>query len=159
MEYSFIIRRAKAEEAEAVYEILQKAFMEYANAAEITVVDALNETAKDIRSEIENKLVYIALIDEKIVGTVRVDVYEETAAAYISRFAVDLENRNIGIGKSLMNLVDKYLKSRKVKAVYLHTASRYTDLVRFYYGRKFYVEQVERDRGYIRVKMRKDLLD
>jgi ribosomal protein S18 acetylase RimI-like enzyme len=154
MDYSFIIRRAEASDAPAVYEILQKAFREYAKAANLTQIEALKETATDIEREIRNKVVYIAIIDKVIVGTVRVDVSGDKA--YISRFAVNSSHRNIGIGKSLMNLVDKYLVSKKVREVSLHTASRYGALMRFYYGRGFYVDSVTHDRGYPRARLVKE---
>ncbi len=154
MDYSFIIRRAEPADAPDVYEILQKAFHEYAAAAGIKELEALKETISDIDREIREKVVYIAIIDSHIVGTVRVDITGEDA--YISRFAVNSTHRNIGIGKSLMNLVDKYLISEKVKKVYLHTASRYGTLMRFYYGRGFYVDSVTHDRGYPRARLVKE---
>lgn len=154
MDYSFIIRRAELKDAPDVYAILQKAFREYCDAAGLTEVEALKETISDIEREIQEKVVYIAVIDQIIVGTVRVDFTGDKA--YISRFAVNSSNRNIGIGKSMMNLVDKYLTSKKVKEVSLHTASRYCALVRFYYGRGFYVESVAHDRGYPRARLVKE---
>lgn len=154
MVYSFVIRRAEASDAGDVYAILQKAFREYAEAAGLTEVEALKETPADIEKEIRDKVVYIALIDKVIVGTVRVDISGDTA--YISRFAVNSSHRNIGIGKSLMNLVDKYLISKNVRQVSLHTASRYGALMRFYYGRGFYVESVSHDRGYPRARLVKE---
>ncbi|NLC62837.1 MAG: GNAT family N-acetyltransferase [Thermoanaerobacterales bacterium] len=154
MDYSFIIRRAKPLDAPNVYDILQKAFREYADASGIKKLEALTETVEDIERAIKEKVVFIAIIDNVIVGTVRVDISGNSA--YISRFAVNSAYRNIGIGKSLINLVDKYLISKKVKSVSLHTASRYGALVRFYYGRGFYVESVTYDRGYPRAKMVKE---
>lgn len=154
MDYSFIIRRANPQDASDVYAILQKAFREYANKVGLTELEALKETISDIETEIREKVVYIALIDHVVVGTVRVDFSGDRA--YISRFAVDSSYRNIGIGKSLMNLVDKYLISKNVKWVYLHTASNYGTLMRFYYGRGFYVESVSHDRGYPRARLIKE---
>ncbi len=154
MDYSFIIRQAEVSDAGDVYAIIQKAFREYAEAAGLTNVEALKETPADIEKAIREKVVYIALIDKVIVGTVRVDITGDTA--YISRFAVNSSHRNIGIGKSLMNLVDKYLISKNVRQVSLHTASKYGALMRFYYGRGFYVESVSHDRGYPRARLVKD---
>lgn len=154
MDYSFIIRRARVEDAKDVYDILQKAFREYAEAACLQNIEALKETVKDIENEIMNKIVFIAVIDHKIVGTVRMDINGDKA--YISRFAVNSDNRNTGIGKSIMSLVDKYLISKNVREVSLHTASRYGALMRFYYGRGFYVESVSYERGYPRARMVKE---
>jgi len=142
------------EDAKDVYDILQKAFREYAEAACLQNIEALKETVKDIENEIMNKIVFIAVIDHKIVGTVRMDINGDKA--YISRFAVNSDNRNTGIGKSIMSLVDKYLISKNVREVSLHTASRYGALMRFYYGRGFYVESVSYERGYPRARMVKE---
>jgi predicted N-acetyltransferase YhbS len=154
MLYSFIIRRAAVEDAPAVFSILQTAFKEYSSITGLTKLEALLETVEDIRQEIASKAVYIAVIDDAIVGTVRLDIHGEEA--YLSRFAVDHNNRNIGIGKALMNVVDKFLQGKAVKKVTLHTASRHNVLMRFYYSRGFFVEAIETDRGYLRARLVKE---
>ena len=154
MLYSFIIRRANADDAPAVFSILRKAFIEYANIIGQSNLEALKETLEDIKKEIDTKAVYIAVIDNEIVGTVRLDANGDQA--YLSRFAVDAANRNIGIGKSLMSVVDKHLKEQGVKKVILHTSSKHSALMLFYYGRGFYVEAIETDRGYLRARMVKE---
>ncbi len=156
MDYSFIIRKATIEDTDALHEILRQAFTEYANVAGLNGhIDALKETQDDLRKAILDKTIFIAIIDEQPVGTVRVETLDD-GSAYISRFGVSSSHRNIGIGKALMNVVDKYILSENVKKVFLHTASRYGDLMRFYYGRGFFVCEVSTDRGYYRVKMVKE---
>lgn len=154
MLYSFIIRQAEESDAESVYRILQQAFREYAQITGQTQLEALRETVDDVRKEIAEKVVFIAVIDDEIVGTVRLDIQEDKA--YLSRFAVGHDSRNIGIGKALMNAVDKYLISKGVREVNLHTASKHTVLMRFYYGRGFFVEAIETDRGYLRARLKKE---
>ncbi len=154
MLYSFIIRRAEVTDASAVHEILQTAFGEYAAVTGQTGLEALQESVEDVRRQIGTKPVYVAEIDGAIMGTVRLDVHG--TEAYLSRFAVSSETRNLGIGKSLMNVVDKYLSANGVKRVTLHTASRHLALVRFYYSRGFFVEAIETDRGYLRARMVKE---
>lgn len=150
MNYSFIIRRALPEDAPAIQEITREAFRKYAEIAGLEgTMEALAESLEDIQADIETKDVFIAFIDNTPVGSIRVQVFPD-GTAYISRFGVRLEYHNIGIGKSLMNLVDKLLLSRNVHRVSLHTASRYCDLVRFYYGRGFYIDSTTKDRGYVR---------
>ncbi len=154
MFYSFIIRRATVEDAPAVFSILQRAFIEYSRITGQSNLEALAETIEDINTEIETKAVYIAVIDNNIVGTVRLDINDNEA--YLSRFAVDSNNRNSGIGKSLISVVDSYLKEMGVKKVTLHTASKHEALMRFYYGRGFFAEEIETDRGYLRARMVKE---
>ena len=156
MLYSFIIRRAESADAQEVHAILQTAFREYSAATGQTRLEALNEDPKDILMQIETKPVYVAEIDGAILGTVRLEIHG--TEAYLSRFAVSGEARNLGIGKSLMNVVDKYLASNGVNRVTLHTASRHLALVRFYYSRGFFTEAVETDRGYLRARMVKEYL-
>lgn len=156
MDYSFIIRRAKIEDATAIQGIMQEAFKKYMLDAGLTgSMDALAESIDNIVNDIKSKEVFIAIIDDIPVGSIRVEICADETA-YISRFGVSLQYHNIGIGKSLMNLMDKMLKSKGIKKVCLHTASRYMDLVRFYYGRGFYIESTTNDRGYIRALMVKE---
>ena len=156
MNYSFIIRKAVPEDAPAIQEIMQEAFRKYMQDTGVTgTMEALEESAADIMHDIEQKEVYIALIDNAAVGTVRIKILPDNTA-YISRFGVKLSYHNIGIGKALMNLVDKILTAREINSVSLHTASKYKDLVRFYYGRGFYIDSTTRDRGYIRALMVKE---
>jgi ribosomal protein S18 acetylase RimI-like enzyme len=156
MNYSFIIRKATIEDAPAIELIIQEAFKKYMRDTGLSgTMDALSESLETIESDIMEKEVYIALIDDKPVGTIRIKMLPDNTA-YISRFGVMLDYHNIGIGKSLMNLADKILISHGVKSVSLHTASKYRDLVRFYYGRGFYVESTSMDRGYIRALLVKE---
>ena len=154
--YSFIIRKAVVEDAPAIKDIMQESFKKYMEDTGLTgSMEALEESYEDIVSDIASKEVYIAIIDNTAVGSVRVQLLPDNTA-YLSRFGVKLSYHNIGIGKSLMNLVDKLLTSRGIKQVSLHTASKYRDLVRFYYGRGFYIDSTTRDRGYVRALMVKE---
>jgi len=156
MNYSFLIRKAVPEDAEAIQSILVESFKKYMkDTGLVGTMEALEETIDDIKKDIEAKEVFIAFIDETPVGTIRVEIFPDNTA-YISRFGVRLQYHNIGIGKALMSLVDKVLKSRGVKKVSLHTASKYKDLVRFYYGRGFYIDSTTKDRGYVRALMVKE---
>ncbi|NLM73630.1 MAG: GNAT family N-acetyltransferase [Clostridiaceae bacterium] len=155
MHYAFIIRQAAIEDAEAVYEILQSSFREYCITAGIEKADALTETVEDIRKQILSNTVYIAEVDKKTIGTLRLTINGEEA--YLSRFAVDKNCRNNGVGETLMAVAEKYLISMGVRRIVLHTASRHTSLMRFYLGRGFYVEAIETDRGYLRARLVKEL--
>jgi ribosomal protein S18 acetylase RimI-like enzyme len=153
LNYSLIIRKAIVEDAPAIREIMQESFKKYMEDTGLTgSMDALSESYEDIVRDIKNKEVYIAIIDDVAVGSVRVELRPDNTA-YLSRFGVKLCYHNIGIGKALINLVDKLLTARGIQSVSLHTASQYSDLVRFYYGRGFYVESTSKDRGYVRALM------
>lgn len=156
MNYSFVIRKATIEDAESIQMIMHEAFKKYMQDTGLTgTMEALEESIEDIKNDIATSEVFIALIDNTPVGTVRVKILSDNTA-YLSRFGVSLSYHNIGIGKSLMNLVDKILKFKGVNRVSLHTASKYFDLVRFYYGRGFYIDSTTKDRGYVRALMVKE---
>lgn len=127
MNYSFIIRKATIEDAPAIATIIQESFKKYMQDTGLSVMmDALTESIDTIEADIAEKEVYIALIDNNPVGTIRIKIMPDKSA-YISRFGVMLDYHNIGIGKSLMNLADKILMHNGVKKVSLHTASKYRD--------------------------------
>lgn len=156
MNYSFVIRKATIDDAEAVKSIMQEAFKKYMADTGLTgTMEALEESLEKITRDIETKEVFVAFIDNIPVGSVRVELKPD-GTAYVSRFGVSLQYHNIGIGKSLMNLVDKWVKTNGVKTVRLHTASKYKDLIRFYYGRGFYIDSTTTDRGYIRALLVKE---
>jgi ribosomal protein S18 acetylase RimI-like enzyme len=156
MDYSFIIRKAVPEDAEAIKLILQESFKKYMrDTGLVGTMEALEETVDCIKSEIEAKEAFVAFINGAPAGAIRVEILPDNTA-YISRFGVRPQYQNIGIGKGLMSIVDKLLISKGVKKVCLHTASKYKDLVRFYYGRGFYVDSTSRVKGYIRALMVKE---
>ncbi len=156
MNYSFIIRKATIEDAPAISTIMQESFKKYMQDTGLSgTMEALSESLEEIEADILQIQVYIAMIDDNPVGSIRIKFLPDNTA-YISRFGVMLNYHNIGIGKSLINLVDKVLISKGVKKVSLHTASKYRDLIRFYYGRGFYIESTSTERGYIRALLVKE---
>jgi len=156
MNFSFVIRKATLEDAEAIQSITKEAFEKYMKDTGLTgTMEALEESLEDIKKDIETKEVFIAIIDDVPVGTIRVQILPDNTA-YISRFGVRLQYHNMGVGKAMMSLVDKLLISKGVKRVRLHTASKYAELMRFYYGRGFYVDSTSRERGYILALLVKD---
>ncbi|MDR3120852.1 MAG: GNAT family N-acetyltransferase [Clostridiales bacterium] len=156
MEYSFIIRKAVREDADAIYGILKNSVSEYIERSGIPLpLDAMLESVEAIERGIEAADVFIAIMDGIPVGTVRVAL-REGAPALLSKLGVVSGYHNIGIGKSLMNLVDKVLSERGVASLELYTAAKNANIMRFYYGRGFYVDSTAKERGYIRALMRKD---
>ena len=158
MDYSFIIRAAQKGDAKDIQEILKKSFPEYMKFSGIETgnkVEALSESLEEIEADIKSCDVFIALMDGKPVGTVRVAETGDSTAI-LTRLGVVPGYHNIGIGKSLMNFVDKVIASKQLKTLHLYTAAKNTDIMRFYYGRGFYVDSTNKDRGYIRALMVKD---
>lgn len=151
----FQIRLANYDDIPSIMEIIGEAFRKYKEMADVEYVDALYETYDDVKKDIDTKIVLIALSNGEPVGTVRVEIKPDNTA-YLTRFAVKVNNQNAGIGKQIMNLVDRIMIKKQVKNIYLYTGSKVTPLIRFYYGRGFYIESTDTSRGYIRAKLVKD---
>ncbi|MBE7029964.1 MAG: GNAT family N-acetyltransferase [Ruminococcaceae bacterium] len=152
----FEIRNAAMEDAEQIQQITHEAFEKYIELAGIDgTIAALEESIEDIKKDIAENLVLVAYINGRVVGSVRVKLTEDHTA-YLSRFGVNPNFQNLGIGKALMNLVDINMKVLGVKQLQLHTGAKITGLVRFYYGRGFYIDSTNKDRGYIRALLCKD---
>lgn len=151
----FEVRHAEEKDIESIMEITREAFIKYSEMTGVTKLDALNETYEDVKYDIENKFVLIALSDGEPVGCVRVEIKPDKTA-FLTRFAVKVTCQNNGIGKSLMNHVDKSMKKRDVKTISLYTASKAAPLIRFYYGRGFYIESIDSSRDYLRAKLVKE---
>lgn len=155
MEENVIVRTAVEEDAADIKKITSEAFSAYAKAVGIgNKLAALQETEEDIKRDIQDKVVFIAFKDGQAVGTLRIEIKGDTA--YLSRFGVLLAYQKNGIGRALMAVVDKFMTERKVKRLCLHTASKVSSLMRFYYGCGFYVESVSSERGYLRAFLCKD---
>lgn len=152
----FVVRKAVEEDIPRIWEITREAFKMYMENAGLTgTISALQETYEDIKKDIRSKEVFAAFLDGMLVGSVRVEVYPDKTA-YLSRFGVAPAYQNKGVGKVLMNIVDSSMKNMGVTKIYLHTASKMFSLVRFYYGRGYYIDSTTKDRGYIRALLCKE---
>ena len=153
--YGFSVKMATEAEIPEIQDITKDAFLRYVREALLDNIEALNETYEDIKKDIEEKYVFVAFVNGEPVGSVRIKINED-GTAYLSRFGVRSTNQNHGVGKTLMNVVDKVMKEHGIKKLMLHTASKYIPLVRFYYGRGFYIDSVSKDRGYNRALLIKE---
>ncbi len=152
----FQVRRATMDDVDSIVKITQDAFNKYIKLAGITDTAALHETREQVIHDIETKIVYVAYIKEHVVGSVRIELLDEETA-YLSAFGVNTDFQNLGIGKALMNSLDMEMKEMNIKKIILHTASKATSLVRFYYNRGFYIDSTTKDKGYIRALLVKEL--
>lgn len=154
----FVVRKAIESDIPRIMEITREAFKMYVDGAGITKpIAALEEIYEDVKRDIETKEFFVALLNGSVVGSVRVSVSDDKTA-YLSRFGVGTAYQNNGVGKVLMNAVDNSMKELGVTHLYLHTASRLLSLVRFYYGRGFYIESTTKDQGYIRALLCKEYM-
>lgn len=155
MNLGFEVRYATYDDIEAIAQITSEAFVKYADMIGMKSVAALCETHEDIKKDIDENIVFVAFSDGVPVGSVRVRINDDNTA-YLYRFGVRLQVQNNGIGKSLINLVDIKMKEMGVKQISLHTGSKVASLVKFYYGRGFYIDSTTKDRGYVRALLVKE---
>ena len=153
---SFEVRKAVTSDAEEILILAKESFKLYTENAGITeLVAPLEETYEDVKKAIETTEVFVAISNDEIIGSVRIEIKPDNTA-YLSRFGVSALHQNNGIGKILMNAVDNSMRELGITCLYLHTASRMFSLIRFYYGRGFYIESTTNDRGYIRALLCKE---
>ena len=152
----FEVRHAVEGDVPEIQEITKEAFKMYMEGAGINgTLPALEETYEDVKRDIETKLVFVALLDNKVVGSVRIELFDNKTA-YLGRLGVAKVHQSHGVGRILMNAVDEAMMEYGITNLYLHTASRLFSLVRFYYGRGFYIDSTASDRGYIRALLCKE---
>lgn len=151
----FQVRLATYEDIPFIINITREAFKKYQEMAGTDHIAALEETYEDVKQDINTKIVLLALSDGEPVGSVRVEIFPDQTA-YLSRFGVKMGSQNNGIGKSIMNLVDRIMIRKGVKRMSLHTGAKITSLIRFYYGRGFYIDSTDKSRGYVRALLVKE---
>lgn len=153
---SFEVRKACFNDIEEIRILARDSFEMYTKNAAITeLIAPLEETYEEVKKAIQTTEVFVALYNEEVIGSVRIQIKTDNTA-YLSRFGVSASHQNNGIGKILMNAIDNYMKELNITCLYLHTASRMFSLIRFYYGRGFYIESTTSDRGYIRALLCKE---
>ena len=153
---SFEVRKAITSDIEEIRFLASESFKMYTENAGITdLIAPLEETYENVKHAIETTEVFVALFNEEVIGSVRIEIKSDNTA-YLSRFGVSSSHQNNGIGKILMNAVDNSMRELGITCLYLHTASRMFSLIRFYYGRGFFIESTTNDRGYIRALLCKE---
>lgn len=155
MNKSIFVRMATEEDAHAIATITRQAFKTYAENSKNYNIDALKEQTEDVLKDIKSKIVLVVVDEDVIVGSVRVEIRPDSTA-YLSRLCILESYRKRGIGGLLMSAVDDIMAEKKVTHIYLHTASKLTKLVLFYYFHGFYIESVEWDCGYPRASFVKE---
>lgn len=147
------LTRATDADAQDVLKITKRAFDLYAREIrKRESVAALYETLSDVLSDIHNKNVFVAKIDGETVGSVRFELLSD-GIAYLSRFSIDPEAQNLGIGGLLLEKVRIECLSMGVRAITLHTASKMRSTVAFYLKNGYYIHSISKDSDYIRALM------
>ena len=145
---SIQIRPAKLSDIPAISDLLHIAFADYYNILDVKIKSA-NETHEEIKKEIAEKQVYVATANMfNIVGTMRFEKIGDIC--YISRFGVLPKWQSTGTGGLLLKQAQTFSKENELSAMALHTATKLTKLVRYYYKQGFFIHSTTTDKGYIR---------
>ena len=158
------LRQATVSDLPEMHRVISAAMTQYAKDSSIpTVLEALRETAEDLREYVLHDYFLLAFRGEKLVGTLRISQLDEKSAfpppgladsacrtAYISRFAVLSSMQKLGVGNALFAGAEEYIRNNGYHLAVLHTALTNLPLVRFYTKRKFELASTATDRGYPR---------
>ena len=150
------IRRAKPSDSADIIKITKEAFSKYAfDLGKPELVYALNDTEEDVLRDMQEKAVFVATLAGDVVGTIRYANIANTA--FISRFGVCLKAQSCGVGGALIRKVVEQAKLEGYPAIALHTSSKMSSLIRFYYGQGFYIRTTNTDRGYVRALLVREI--
>ena len=151
------IRQATVDDAPELLELIRQAMAVYAEQSGIeTPLDAQMETQEDLVSHIMADQVLVAVLNDRLAGTVRL-VRLDDQTAYFSRFAVSPGNQRSGVGQMLYQAAENWLADQGYASVILHTALTNEALVTFYRLRGFELVETHDGRGYPRGTFRKQL--
>jgi len=92
-----------------LYEILTLQKLAYQSEAKLCndfEIPPLTQTLEGVRQESENQIILKEVLDGKIVGSIR--AYKKEDTCYIGKVIVHPDNQNQGIGKTLMQNIEKY---------------------------------------------------
>src|SRR4030042_6685710 len=100
-----MIERAVTDDAEEILSLQKIAYRSEAEIYNDFTIPPLTQTLEGIKKDFENQFFLKAIIDGKIIGSVRAFVKEGTC--YVGRLVVHPDFQNRGIGTHLMNRIEK----------------------------------------------------
>ena len=155
-----LVRPATEADAPAIHRVTRAAFEVYGNDVRMpAAITALRETEEDVRRLVRTDQsgvrVLVAEVEGDVVGSVR---YQDIGGiGYLSRFAVRPDLQRGGIGRALVQAVEDACRAMGLPAIALHTSSRMSGLVHFYYRAGYFIHSTNDERGYIRALFVREL--
>ena len=108
---NLLIERAQVEDAAIILNLQKLAYLSEAEIYNNKSIPPLTQTLEEIRAEFDNQIFLKALIDERIVGSVR--AYQTEGTCHIGRLVVHPKFQNRGIGSRLMNEIEGAFEKAK----------------------------------------------
>ena len=117
-----IIEAATVEDAAAILALQQRAYQSEAELYQDPAIAPLVETVEELESAFADHLFLKAVIDERIVGSVRVRKQEGTW--FVGRLCVDPGMENRGIGTQLLRAVERSGAATRLELFTGHRSER-----------------------------------
>ena len=137
------IRKAKHRDAAAIESLLYESFLEYERAYTPEAFHITTPEKREIERRIRHWTVWVALHANVIVGTV--SAHPEGEAVHIRSMAVQPSMRGRGIGKLLLQRVEKFALANRYKRLILNTTPFLASATRLYERFGFQATGTERD--------------
>lgn len=106
-----IIKQAVISDVEEIFFLQKLAYKSEAEIYNDFNIHPLNQSLEEIKNEFNRKIFLKAVVDGKIIGSVRAFVDQGTC--YIERFIVHPDFQNQGIGTKIMNEIEKFFNKAK----------------------------------------------
>lgn len=158
-ENDIIVREAKGNEAPEIHDVLTEAFTQYqedyTKEAYIITVVSTEETKR--RLDDTDKIVLVALRQDKIIGTATVDISANTY--YLQSMAVRPGVQQKGIGMMMLKKIEEYARGKGVAKMTLECYEPLTKAIGLY--KKFGFKRTGKSRSYhgiVIFEMEKELL-
>ena len=106
-----LVERATASDAEEILALQKLAYRSEAEIYDDYKIPPLVQTLESIEKDFENQIFLKALIDGRIIGSVR--AYSKEGTCYIGRLIVHPDFQNRGLGTKLMNEIERIFRTCK----------------------------------------------
>lgn len=106
-----MIEKAIIDDAEEVLSLQKLAYRSEAEIYDDFTIPPLTQTLEEIKKDFENQIFLKALIDGKMIGSVRAFIKE--GVCYVGRLIVHPDFQNRGMGTQLMNRIEEIFKEAK----------------------------------------------
>ncbi len=108
---NYQITKAKVNDAEEILKIQKLAYQSEAERYNNYDIPPLKQTIEELKEQFKNHIILKAVLDEKVIGTIR--AYQKNETCYVGRLAIRPDMQNQGIGTSLMKEIEKYFNPER----------------------------------------------
>ncbi|WP_458204908.1 GNAT family N-acetyltransferase [Haladaptatus sp. NG-SE-30] len=128
------IRRANAADADALAEVYRSAYRENRELGFPTKAESVSEN--EVSAWIRQNRVYVATIDDEVIGAVRLEVTDSDRAK-LSRLGVHERWKGKGVGGRLMDEVEETVRDGDYDTIWLTTPEEHPYLPELYRRRGY----------------------